>query len=172
MPKKRIPNNRISKFFDESEFLYEIENGREFIEGDLNMVVVLYSVDIINSKTHELYGESSAEDIIFKTPVELKVKVSLEEPKNISYEKDMFRIHEYGNLKFEVYQQQLDELGVDIKYGDFIGYSDFEDNIKFFQVVNDGRIYSNNENTFMGYKGFFRNITCVPADKNQFNIKF
>jgi len=172
MRKKRFPNNRISKFFDEVEFEYEIENGREFIEGDLNMTVVLYSVDVKNSKTHELYGESSAEDIIFKTPIELKVKVILEQPKNLGYEKDMFRIHEYGNLVFEVFQKHLDELNVDIKYGDFIGYSDFEDNIKFFQVVNDGKIFSNNENTFISYKGYYRTITCSPSDKNQFNIKF
>jgi hypothetical protein len=172
MSKKRFPNNRMSKFFDDAELQYEIENGREFIEGDLNMTVVLYSIDTINSKTHELYGESLAEDMVFKVPVELKVKVVLEQPKNFAYEKDMFRTHEYGNLTFEIFQEQLDELNVDIKYGDFIGYSDFEDNIKFFQVVNDGKIFSNNENTFMSYKGYYRNIICAPADKNQFNIKF
>ena len=44
-----------------------------------------------------------------------------------------------------------------------------EDNLKYFEVSDDGKINSDNEHTQFGYKSFFRTITCVVADPNLFN---
>jgi len=55
---------------------------------------------------------------------------------------------------------------------DYIGYSDREDNIKYFTVTNDGKIFSDNAHTRLGYKGYYRTITCVTTDANEFNPNY
>ena len=65
-------------------------------------------------------------------------------------------------------QKQLDEKLCEIKYGDYIGYRDKEDSMKFWTVVDDGKIFSDNEHTVFGYKGATRTVQCATADPNEF----
>ena len=44
-------------------------------------------------------------------------------PENKNLGNSKIEQFEPGNLKVSVYQKQLDELGVDISFGDYIGYS-------------------------------------------------
>ena len=169
MSKKIIPINRMGKFYDYLDFGIENEMAREFIEGDINFTVVLYRIDRIKSQTDNVYGESNRDEIRFFPPVELKVRPILEESESKSYSEGYGRYEDYGNLTFTVFEDHLKELGVDISYGDYIGYPDREDNIKYFTVVNDGKINSDNAKTRLGYKSYYRKITCVTADQNEFN---
>ena len=166
---KRWPITRVQKFYDYNDFSLENEMAREFIEGDLNFTVVLFRVDRIKSQTDDTYGESDSEEIKFHPPIELKVRLNLESSENKSYSEGYGRYQEYGNLIFTVFVDHLDELGVDISYGDYIGYPDREDNIKYFTVADDGKINSDNAKTRLGYKAYYRTITCVTADENEFN---
>jgi len=166
--KKRLPINRMGKFYDYLDFGLENEMAREFVEGDLNFIVILFRVDRIKSQTEDVYGESDVEEIKFHPPVELKVRPVLDESESKSYSDGYGRYEDYGNLTFTIFDDQLKELGVDITYGDYIGYPDKEDNIKYFTVVNDGRINSDNQKTRVGYKSYYRKITCVTADPDEF----
>lgn len=168
MAKKRFPINRNGKFYDEVDFGIEDEMAREYVEGDLNFVVVLFQVDRTETQVDDVYGEAKSGQIRFKSPKELRVNLALEAAQNKSYSGGMNRILDYGNLTFHVFQSQLDELNCDISYGDYIGYADREDNIKYFTVSNDGKIFSDNAHTRVGYKGYYRTITCVTADSNEF----
>jgi hypothetical protein len=166
--KKRLPINRMGKFYDYLDFGLENEMAREYIEGDLNFIVILFRVDRIKSQTEDVYGESDVEEIRFHPPVELKVRPTLEESESKSYSEGYGRYEDYGNLMFTVFEDQLIELGIDITYGDYIGYPDREDNIKYFTVVNDGKINTDNAKTRVGYKSYYRKITCVTADPDEF----
>ena len=168
MAKRKFPINRMGKFFDEIDFGIENEMSREYVEGDLNIVVVLFQVDRKETPTDDVYGEANPHDIRFKAPKELRVKFHLDEGENKTYSGGMNRYLDYGQLKFHIFQEQLDELSAEISYGDYIGYSDREDNIKYFTVSNDGKIFSDNAHTRIGYKGYYRTITCVTADPNEF----
>lgn len=170
MNKKR-PINRMYKFYDEMDFRLENDMAREYIEGDLNVVVVLFRVDKTETdkSTDDIYGESSSDKIKYYPPIELNVRITLEEAGNETYSEGMVRYQDYGNLNFTVFNEHLDEMGVDISYGDYIGYPDKEDNLKYFTVVNDGRINSDNKHTRIGYKPYYRSIKCVNADKNEFS---
>ena len=116
--KKRLPINRMGKFYDGLDFGLENEMAREFIEGDLNFTVILFRIDRIKSQTDDVYGESDVEEIKFHPPVELKVRPVLEESQNKSYSEGYGRYEDYGNLVFTIFEDQLTELGVDISYGD------------------------------------------------------
>jgi hypothetical protein len=167
--KKRLPINRMGKFYDYLDFGLENDMAREYIEGDINFTVILFRVDRIKSQTDDVYGESDSEEIRFHPPVELKVRPNLEEAQNNSYSEGYGRYEDYGNLIFTIFEDQLKELGIDISYGDYIGYPDKEDNIKYFTVSDDGKINSDNQKTRVGYKSYYRKITCVTADEDEFN---
>ena len=62
----------------------------------------------------------------------------------------------------------MDELNVDIKYGDYIGYVESENKIRFYNVVNDGKVISDGTHSMFGYKSFYRTITCSPTQENEF----
>jgi len=168
MAKRKFPVNRMGKFFDEIDFGIENEMAREYVEGDLNIVVVLFQVDRKETQTDDVYGEAKTNEIRFKAPKELRVKLALDEAENKTYSEGVNRYLDYGQLKFQIFQEQLEELSAEISYGDYIGYSDREDNIKYFTVTNDGKIYSDNAHTRIGYKGYYRTITCITADSNEF----
>jgi hypothetical protein len=157
------------KFYDYVDFDLENEMAREYLEGDINFTVILFRIDRIKSQTDSVYGESDVEEIKFHPPVELKVRPTLEQSEGKTYSEGYLRYEEYGNLTFTVFVDHLKELGVDISYGDYIGYPDREDNVKYFTVTNDGRINSDNQKTRVGYKSYYRIITCTPADPEEFN---
>ncbi len=168
---KRTPITRINKFFSAEDFDLEQSMGREAIEADGNFTIVLYRVDIASTQSDDIYGEAGTDDIRFFPPVELKVIPIIEEPDNSTYNEEAgsLRFLESGNLKFGIYQQQLDELDVDIAYGDFIGYPVSETELFYFTVVNDGKLKFDNTHTIMGFKGAYRSVDCVPTDRNEFN---
>lgn len=172
MAKKKFSINRLGRFYDEIDFGVENEMAREYLEGDLNFVVVLFQVDRTETQVDAVYGEAKSNEVRFKAPKELRVKLALEAAENKSYSAGMNRILDYGNLTFHVFQEQLTELNCDISYGDYIGYADREDNIKYFTVTNDGKIFSDNAHTRLGYKGYYRTITCVTADMNEFDPNY
>lgn len=172
MAKKKFPVNRMGRFFDEIDFEVEKEMGREFVEGDLNITVVLFQIDRSGTQVDDVYGEAKPGQIRFKAPVELKVKIQLDQGENKSYSDGMNRYLDYGNLTFHIFQDQLTELNCEISYGDYVGYADREDNIKYFTVTNDGKIFSDNAHTRIGYKGYYRTINCTVADINEFNPNY
>jgi hypothetical protein len=75
---------------------------------------------------------------------------------------------EPGNIRISVYQSHLDELGVDIEFGDYVGYYESETRVRYYSVANDGRVVSDNKHTYGGYKAFYRTIVGVPVNDNEF----
>lgn len=166
---KKIPVTRLNKFFSDEDFLLEQDLSREFIEGDLNMTVILYRVDRSKSAVDDLYGESTTDELRYLPPVELAGLVKIEQPQNKNYSpKGGMRFLEIGNMVFSVHQALLDELDVDITYGDFIAYPINEKSLKYFTVVNDGKVYFDNMHTNKGFRGFYRTITCTPVNDSEF----
>jgi hypothetical protein len=92
----------------------------------------------------------------------------VEAPKNSSYKGGMLRYLEPGNLILSVYIKHLEELGVDIKYGDYIGYPESENKIRYYTVTNDGKVTSDNSHHLFGYKPYYRTITCAIAQDQEF----
>tara|TARA_R110000772_G_scaffold17946_3_gene49857 strand:+ start:15298 stop:15822 length:525 start_codon:yes stop_codon:yes gene_type:complete len=167
---KRIPINRINKWFSHEDFNLEIEMGREALEGDGNFVVILYRVDRIMTGSDDIYGEASKDEIKYKPPVELRVIPIMNEPENKSYNTGAGSLIylQDGPLEFSIYEAQLAELDVELNKGDYIGYPVTETEVRYFSVVNDGIKFYDNEHTIMGYKGAFRTVKCAPVDENEF----
>ena len=75
---------------------------------------------------------------------------------------------EPGNMTLGIYMKHLEELGVDINYGDYIGYPEKEDLVRYYVVTNDGRVTSDLKHTIGGYKAFYRTIVCSYVSPDEF----
>ena len=164
----RVPISRLGKFFDQNDYDLDINMGSEWLHGDMNFTLVLYRIDKMKTKTDDVYGETLKDGIKFLPPVEFKGLVQISEAENKNYGNSRINQTEPGNMKVSVYQRQLDELGVDVSFGDYIGYYETEDRIRFYTVTDDGRVVSDNKHTYAGYKPFYRTIIASAVVDDEF----
>lgn len=132
------------------------------------MKLVLFRVDSIKTEIDDVYAEVGVDQIKFLPPVEFNGLVKINEPDNKTYKAGMMRYNEPGNLTVSVYINHLTELGIDIKYGDYIGYPESEEKLRYYTVVNDGKVTSDNKHNHFGFKPYYRTILCVPTQQNEF----
>ena len=107
---KLVPITRLGKFFGGEDFDLDIGMGQEWLEGDMNFTIVLYRIDRYKTKKDDVYGEVMEDGIQFMAPVELKGLVQIMPPTNKFYGNSKVEIQEPGNMKFSIYQKQLEDL--------------------------------------------------------------
>ena len=164
----KVPITRLGKFFGDSDFNLDISMGSEWLEGDMNFTLVLYRIDRIKTKTDDVYGETVPDGIKFLPPVEFKGFVQIMAPENKYLGNSKVDQMEPGNLKVSVFQRHLDELGIDIQYGDYIKYYETEDRVRFYTVNNDGRVVSDNKHNYGGTRPYYRTIMASYVTNNEF----
>ena len=164
----KLPITRLNKFFSQDDFDINIQMGQEYLHGDLNMKLVLYRVDRTKTDIDEIYAEVGKDEIKFFPPIEFNGLVKIEEAKNSSYKNGLVRYLEPGNITISIYLKHLDELNATIRYGDYIGYPENEEKIRYYQVVNDGRIQADNKHKMFGYKPHYVTVICAPVKDSEF----
>lgn len=169
MSQNKVPITRLNKFFSEEDFNLEIEMGMEWQMGDMNFTVVLYRVDRERTNNDDVYGEALSEGIQFLAPIEVKGLVKIEAPSNSDYGSSKLSQLEPGNMTFSVYQSHLDQLAIEISLGDYLAYYETEDRVRYYSVVNDGRVTSDMKHTYGGYKKYYRTIIAAPVNNDEFN---
>jgi hypothetical protein len=165
---KLVPITRLGKFFGGEDYELDVGMGQEWLEGDMNFTIVLYRIDRYKTKTDDVYGEVLEDGIQFMAPIELKGYVQVLAPTNKFLGTSRVEQLEPGNMKFSIYQKQLDDLGVEIFMGDYIGYDETESRVRYYTVSDDGKVVSDNKHTYGGYKSFYRTITATYVSDNEF----
>jgi hypothetical protein len=165
---RQVPITRLGKFFGGEDYALDIGMGEEWLEGDMNFTLVLYKVDKKKTKTDDVYGEALQDGIQFLPPVEFKGYVKILAPTNTMLGGSRINQSEPGNLQVSIYQQTLDDLEISIDYGDYIGYYETESRVRYYSVVDDGRVNSDNKHTYGGYKPFYRTILATYVNDNEF----
>lgn len=168
MSKSLVPITRLGKFFGGEDYSLEIDMGQEWLEGDMNFTVILYRIDRYKTKTDDVYGEVLEDGVQFLAPVELKGLVQVMAPTSKFIGNSKVEQKEPGNMKFSIYQKQLNDLDVEIFLGDYIGYYESEDRVRYYVVSDDGYVKSDNKHTYGGYKPFYRTITATYVSENEF----
>ena len=169
MTDKLVPITRLGKFFGGEDYALDISMGQGWLEGDMNFTVILYRIDRYKTRNDDVYGEALEGGINFLAPVEVKGLVQILAPTAGYLGGSRIEQNEPGNMKFSVYQSYLDELGVDIMMGDYIGYYETESKVRYYSVADDGRVVSDNRHTYGGYKPFYRTIIATPVNISEFN---
>jgi len=165
---KLVPITRLGKFFGGEDFNLEIDMGMEWVNGDMNFKVILYRIDRYRTKTDDVYGEVLEDGIQFLAPIELNGLVQVMAPQNKFLGNSKVEQLEPGNMKFSIYQKTLDDLGVNIFVGDYFGYYETEDRVRYYVVSDDGLVVSDNKHTYGGYKSFYRTIMATFVSENEF----
>ena len=164
----KLPITRLSNFISQDDFDINIQMGQEYLHGDINFKLVLYRVDREKTSIDDVYAEVGLDEIKYFPPMEFNALVKIEEPKNSTYKTGLLHYNEPGNMILSVYIKHLSELGVDIRYGDYIGYPESETRTRFYTVTNDGKVTSDNKHSMWGYKPHYRTITCAPVQDKSF----
>jgi len=136
----KLPITRLNKFFDQGDFDLNIQMGQEYLNGDINMRLVLYQVDRARTETDDVYAEVGKDQMKFKSPVEFNGLVQIATAETKSYKSGLLRFLEPGNMLVSIYIKELNDLGIDIRFGDYIGYPESETKVRFYTVVNDGKV--------------------------------
>jgi hypothetical protein len=165
---KLVPITRLGKFFGGEDYTLDIGMGEEWLLGDMNFTIILYRVDRYKTKTDDVYGEVLEDGIQFLAPVELKGLVQIMAPSNKNLGNSKVAQNEPGNMKFSIYQKTLEDLQVNIFVGDYIGYYETEDRVRYYTVIDDGIVKSDNKHTYGGYKPFYRTVTATWVSENEF----
>lgn len=165
---KKVPITRLGKFFGSEDFDLEIEMGKEWLIGDMNFTLVLYKVDKQKTKTDDVYGETTEDGIKFLAPIQFKAYVKIVAPTNTFLGNTKVVQTEPGNMTFSVYSDEFEKLNIDIDLGDYIGYYETESKVRYYSVVNDGRVVSDLKHTYGGYKPFYRTYEATPVSQNEF----
>lgn len=163
-----VPISRLGKFFGSNDYNLEISMGEEWLIGDMNFTCVLYKVDKNKIKTDNVYGEVVEDGIKFLPPIEFNAYVKIAEPENKMVGSSRINQMEAGNITMSVYLKTLEDLNVDIDFGDYVGYYDNENFVRYYSVVNDGKIISDTKHTYKGYKPYYRTIIAAPVGPNEF----
>jgi hypothetical protein len=165
---KLVPITRLGKFFGGEDYTLDIGMGEEWLLGDMNFTIILYRIDRYKTKTDDVYGEVLEDGIQFLGPVELKGLVQMMAPSNKNIGNSKVAQNEPGNMKFSIYQKTLDDLQVNIFVGDYFGYYETEDRVRYYTVIDDGLVKSDNKHTYGGYKPFYRTVTATWVSENEF----
>lgn len=168
MAERKVPITRLGKFFGAEDYDLDIEMGREWLEGDMNFTLVLYKVDRQQTNNDDVYGEAVTDGIKFEPPVEFKAYVKIVAPENKTLGKTQLDQMEPGNMTFSVYMKELDELNITIDFGDYIAYYETETRVRYYSVVNDGRVTSDLKHSYGGYKAFYKTYIAAPVNNNEF----
>ena len=166
---RRVPINRNSLFYDHESYLFEMELGRNYIEQDMGQAVILYSVNVQETQTDAVYGESSPSSVEFLPPIEIPCVYEIEQPELKSYDKtkQLGTYNKIGKLTFSYYKETIDELGVEVKKGDYIGIQVTPEKTLFWVVNNVNPNYGN-EKTLWGTVPLYFTCTCSSVDESEF----
>ena len=165
---KLVPITRLGKFFGGEDYALDIGMGEEWLLGDMNFTVILYRIDRYKTKTDDVYGEVLQDGIQFLAPVELKGLVQIMAPQNKLIGSSRVEQQEPGNMKFSIYQKTLEDMGVNLFMGDYLGYYETEDRVRYYTIVDDGIVKSDNKHTYGGYKPFYITVTATWVSENAF----
>lgn len=172
--KRKNPILRNNMFFSKESYDFEVNLAREYMEMDMNQTLILYQVDLEKTKVNDIYKESAKGEIAFKTPVEITCIYEITDSELKTYDKNSSKAAyvKPGTLKFRVLECELEELGVDIKRGDYVGVQIDEnlENMLYYEVTNDGKVgMLSNSQTLYGYKHWFRSCEAAYIDPSTFN---
>lgn len=163
-----LEEQRYGMFMSDNSYNLEIMYGRHYLETDVNFVINLYRINVITTKTHDLYGQSKASDKEFFDPVKLKVMINIDDNQQDSYGGDDAGLvrEDTGNLVFGIYLDELKENNTEINRGDIIEYNQSGDRNRYYEVENAQNVEDVTSQTIGGFKPYYKKVLAVPVKED------
>jgi hypothetical protein len=158
-----LENDRYGLFMSERSMDLEVEFARDYLKQDSPNVFTLHRVDIIQTKTDDLYGETKASEKVFRKPVKLYGMINIEKGEQEYLSNTGLVSDQSGNLVIRIYLKELEEKGVEINRGDFIGYNPSGEKERYYEVASANNVTDETEKTFAGMKPLWKKIVAIPV---------
>ena len=160
-----LESQRYGLFVTQNSIDLDIMYGRNFLQTDNAQEVILHRINIIETKSHNLYGQTKSKDKKFISPVRLKVMVTVEEGKQVNYGNNPSGIvrDNTGNISFGVYLKELEEKQVEINRGDIIEYNMSGEKNRYYEVESANNVTDETKKTIGGFFPYWKRVVGVPV---------
>ena len=163
-----MTEHRYGMFMSEESNELSIMYGRTYLETDNVQEVELHKINIIETKSHSLYGQAKSKDKKFMQPIKLKVQISVEDGQQQYYGDGKAGIvrDDTGNLVFNIYLKELEENGVEIDRGDIIQYNMSGYKNRYYEVENSDNVIDKSTRSMGGFFTFWKKVKAVPVKED------
>ena len=160
-----LENTRYGLFMSENSINLDIEYGREFLRADNPQTVLVYRLNLIETKTHSLYNQTRTTDKKFFPPIQISGTVWVEESKQEWHGGNVGGVTSdlTGNITVDVYLKELLEKNLDVTRGDIICYNLSGEKNRYYEVENANNITDTTNKTIGGFKPIWKKIIGTPV---------
>lgn len=165
---ENIEDERFGLFMTNNSFDLDVMYGRNYLQTDNSQEVVIHKINILESKSHNLYGQTKTKDKKFMPPVRIKVMINVEESRQENYGGNPSGIarDDSGNISFGVYLRELEEKQIEIDRGDIIEYNMSGEKKRYYEVESANNVTDETNKTIGGFKPYWKKITGVPVKED------
>jgi hypothetical protein len=163
-----LEEHRMGLFMSDNSFDLDVMYGRNYLETDNAQEIILHKINILETKSHNLYGQTKTRDKKFMPPVRLKIMVTVADGKQENYGGNPGGIvrDDTGNISFGIYLKELEEKNVEIDRGDIVEYNMSGEKSRFYEVENANNVTDETKKTIGGFKTYWKRVTGVPVKED------
>lgn len=163
-----LEQDRFGLFMSNNSFDLDVMYGRNFLQTDNAQEVIIHKINVIETKSHALYGQAKTKDKKFMPPVRISVMVGVTEAKQNYYGDNPGGItrDDTGTITFGVYLKELEEKQLEIDRGDIIEYNMSGQKSRFYEVENANNVTDETQKTIGGFKPYWKKVTGVPVKED------
>ena len=160
-----LETQRYGLFVSQSSLDLQIMYGRNFLKTNNPQEVIIHKINILESKTHKLYGQSKAKDKKYFAPVKIKVRITIEDGEQKYYGDNPGGVSrdDSGNLSFGVYLKELEEKHIEIDRGDIVEYNMSGQKNRYYEVQTANNVTDETSKTIGGFFPYYKKVICVPV---------
>jgi hypothetical protein len=160
-------SNRYGLFMTDESYKLEMMYGRHYLKTDIKHEILLYKINIIQSKSNDLYGQSKPKDKSYFAPVQLTGFIRIDDPQQSTYGDESGVVRDdSGNLTFNVYLDELEEKGVNFDRGDIIEYNMGGDFARYYEVFNANNVVDTTSNSIGGFRPYYKKVEALPVKED------
>jgi len=162
---KDIENDRMGLFMNNNSFDLDVMYGRNYLQTDNAQKLYIHKINIIETKSHDLYGQAKSKDKIFMSPVEISIMVGVADGTQENYGNNPGGIarDDTGIIKFGVYLKELEEKKLEIDRGDIIQYNMSGEKNRYYEVESANNVTDETNKTIGGFKPYWKQVTGIPV---------
>ena len=163
-----LENQRYGLFMNEDSFDLDVMYGEHYLEADVNYFILLHKVNIIESKSHDLYGQAKSKDKLFFPAVKLNAMINVADNKNEYYGGDKGGISrdDTGEIKVSVYLNELERHQVGVDRGDIIEWNQSGARARYYEVQSAQNVVDSTSQTIAGFKPYWKQIIASPVKED------
>jgi hypothetical protein len=159
---------RYGLFMNEKSFNIDVMFGRNYLKTDVVHRIKVYKVNVIESKSHALYGQAKASDKKYFAPVAVDAMITVEDQEQSFYGNSEGGIvrDDTGPITVGIYLDELKEKKLEVDRGDIIEYNMSGERDRYYEVENAQNVVDSTSQTIAGFKPYWRQITAVPVKED------